>query len=91
MDFKFSDLGQLSAGSIVHVAIRGDGPNVRIFDASNFRAFKSGRQAHFYGGHAKRSPVNIQVPHSGHWFLVIDFGGYRGHASYSFEVLDPTG
>lgn len=87
MEFKYSDLGMLSAGDQVVVQITGDGPNVRIFDSSNFRAFKSGQLAHFYGGHAKRSPVAIQVPHDGHWTLVIDFGGYAGRANYTFQVV----
>jgi Domain of unknown function (DUF1883) len=91
VEFKYSDLGQLPAGSVVRVTIQGDGPNVRIFDASNFRSFQAGRDARYYGGHAKRSPVAIQVPHAGHWFLVIDFGGYAGRANYSFEMLRATG
>jgi hypothetical protein len=91
VEFKYSDLGQLSAGSVVRVIIRGDGPNVRIFDSSNFRAFSAGREARYYGGHATRSPVTIPVPHTGHWYLVIDFGGYAGRADYSFEVLSATG
>jgi hypothetical protein len=91
VEFKYSDLGNLSAGSVVRVSIQGDGPNVRIFDSSNFRSFSSGREATFYGGHATRSPVAISVPYAGHWYLVIDFGGYAGRANYSFEVLSAAG
>lgn len=88
MQFSTADLGSLSAGSVVHVAIRGGGPNVRIFDSSNFRAFKFGQRATGYGGHARRSPVSIQVPHSGHWHLVIDFGGLPGRASFEYQVVN---
>jgi hypothetical protein len=87
VEFQSSDLGYLSAGDVVRVTIRGDGPNVRIFDSSNFRAFKSGQRAKYYGGHAQRSPVAIQVPHAGHWHLVIDFGGYAGRAQFSVDVV----
>lgn len=87
MQFKYSDLGYLSGGDVVHVEVQGDGPNVRIFDGSNFRSFKAGQRAKFYGGHAKRSPVSISVPYAGNWYLVIDFGGYAGRANYSYQVL----
>ncbi|MGV0595114.1 DUF1883 domain-containing protein [Mycolicibacterium porcinum] len=87
MEFSTADLGYLSAGSVVHVTIQGDGPNVRIFDNSNFRSFKSGQRATGYGGRALRSPVSIEVPHTGHWHLVIDFGGLRGRASFSYQVM----
>lgn len=87
MNFSTADLGYLPAGSSLQVAIQGDGPNVRIFDSSNFRAFKSGGRAQYYGGHAKRSPVSIAVPHSGHWHLVVDFGGHSGRAKFSYQVI----
>lgn len=28
-----------------------------------------------YGGEAIRSPLNVEVPNSGHWFVVLDLGG----------------
>jgi hypothetical protein len=87
VEFKFSDLGHLSGGDVVHVVIRGDGPNVRIFDRSNFQSFKNGQRAEYHGGHAQRSPVAINVPYAANWFLVIDFGGNAGRANYSYRVL----
>lgn len=87
VEYTYSDLGNLPASAMVRVTIQGDGPNVRIFDSSNFRSFTAGGQAKFYGGHAKRSPVTIPVPYAGHWYLVIDFGGYAGRANFSYEVL----
>lgn len=91
MQFKYSDLGHLPAGSVVRVEIRGDGPNVRLMDSSNFRAFKNGGNGRAVGGRALRSPVTLTVPHTGNWYLVIDFGGYAGNATYSFQVLRATG
>jgi len=56
-------------------------------DSSNYSNFKNGRRHTFYGGHAKRSPVRIPVPRSGHWYVTIDLGGYTGTVRSSVNVL----
>ena len=91
MEYQAADLGNLTAGSVVRVAIQGDGPNVRIFDHSNFRSFEAGQSARYQGGHAVRSPVTIPVPYAGRWHLVIDFGGGPGRATFQYDVLLATG
>lgn len=35
----------------------------------------------------KRSPAKIPIPHSGHWYVVIDLGGYSGTVRSSVRVL----
>ncbi|WP_243313743.1 DUF1883 domain-containing protein [Fundidesulfovibrio agrisoli] len=87
MQFWYNDLGHRSGGEIVEVTLSGDAANVRLMDSSNFSSYKSGRQHRYYGGHATKSPVRLQVPHSGHWYVAIDFGGYRGSTRYSVRVL----
>jgi len=87
MKFQYTDLGQRSAGEIVVVTLSGNAANVRLLDSSNFSSFKAGRQHRFIGGHATRSPVRLQIPNSGHWYVVIDFGGYSGSVRSSIQVL----
>lgn len=87
MEFNYWDLGQRSRGEIVEVKLSGNAANVRLVDSSNFRAFKAGGNHKYYGGHATRSPVRLQVPQSGHWFLVVDFGGFAGRSKVSVQVL----
>jgi hypothetical protein len=87
MEFSYNDLGSLKGGEIVEVTISGNGPNVLLVDSSNFSAFKSGRRYTFYGGQATRSPVRLPVPRSGHWYLVVHFGGLQGRSRYSVQVL----
>jgi len=87
MKFNSWDLGQQPKGAIVQVTLSGTGANVRLFDGSNFRAFKAGRRAKGYGGFAKRSPVRLEIPRSGHWYVVVDLGGLAGRARASVEVL----
>lgn len=57
--------------------------NVRLLDDTNYQKYRTGQQYRYHGGFAEASPVNLIVPHEGHWHLVIDLGGYPGtiHAS----------
>lgn len=87
--FNYWDLGQLKRGALVRVALSGNAANVRLLDSSNYNAFKNGRRAHFYGGLVKRSPVEIPVPRTGHWYLVVDYGGRAGKGRAGVEVLPP--
>jgi hypothetical protein len=87
MNFTHYDLGNLSGGEMVEVTLSGNAANVRLMDSSNFQSFRSSRRHNYYGGHAKRSPVRLPVPRSGHWHVVVDLGGYSGSVRSSIQVL----
>ena len=87
MNFQHYDLGHLSGGEIVQVTLSGKAANVQLMDSSNFSSYKRGKRCRYFGGHAKRSPVRIPVPHSGHWHVAIDLGGYSGTIRSSVNVL----
>ena len=87
MQFTHYDLGNLSGGEIVEVTLSGNAANVRLMDNSNFQSFRAGRSHRYTGGHATRSPVRLQVPHSGHWYVTIDLGGYAGSVRSGVRVL----
>jgi hypothetical protein len=87
MDFHYWDLGQQPRGAIVEVSLSGNAANVRLLDRSNFSAFKNGRSHRCVGGHTTRSPVRMQVPQSGHWYLTVDYGGHAGRGRASVQVL----
>ncbi|MFN0132225.1 MAG: DUF1883 domain-containing protein [Phycisphaerales bacterium] len=87
MNFLHTDLGSLRGGEIVEITLQGNAANVRLMDSSNFSSYKSGRQHRYIGGQAKRSPVRLQVPRSGHWHVAIDTGGYRGRVRAGVRVL----
>ena len=61
--------------------------NVRLLDRYNFDRFKRGLAHRFSGGGATISPVRIQVPQAGHWFLVVDLGGRAGQVEASVRVV----
>ncbi|UCC85005.1 MAG: DUF1883 domain-containing protein [Gemmatimonadota bacterium] len=52
-------------GEIVEVTLRGNAANVRLMDSSNFRSYRAGRRTRYFGGWAKKSPAQLQVPRSG--------------------------
>ena len=52
--------------------------NVRLLDSNNFLKYRNGQQHSYFGGRAKSSPVNLKPPRSGHWYVVVDLGGYPG-------------
>lgn len=87
MNFNYWDLGQQPAGAIVQVSLSGNAANVRLFDTSNYNAFKAGHRATGYGGYATRSPVRFQVPRSGRWYVVMDYGGLPGRGRAGVQVL----
>ena len=61
--------------------------NVRLLDYSNFQKYLNGQQHSYYGGHAKNSPVNLRPPHQGHWYVIVDLGGYPGTIRASAEKI----
>ena len=91
MRFTHYDLGNLSRGTAIEVTLQGNAANVRLLDSSNFQKYRTGR-GHQYsaGGLARRSPVQLVIPHSGHWHITVDLQGLRGQVRSSIRVLpDP--
>lgn len=85
--FIHSDLGQLSRDDVVEVTLT-SGANVRLLDSSNLNAYRRGRQHRYQGGLARRSPVRLTVPRSGHWHAVVDMQGLRGSTRAGFRVIN---
>ncbi|MDD5169300.1 MAG: DUF1883 domain-containing protein [Syntrophales bacterium] len=77
MNFLQFDLGNRQGGEIIEVSLT-NGANVRLMTGSEFSNYKNGRQHRYIGGLAKRSPVPLQIPSSGHWYVVVDMQGLRG-------------
>lgn len=86
MNFLQYDLGNLKRGEIVEVTLS-SGANVRLMDSSNFNSYKNGRKHRCQGGLAKKSPVRLQVPNSGHWYVAVDMQGLRGSTNASVRVV----
>jgi hypothetical protein len=87
MQYTHYDLGHQSGGEFFEISLQGTAANVRLMDSSNFQSFKSGGRHTYQGGHFKQSPVRLQVPSSGHWYIVVDLGGYQGSVKSSVRQL----
>lgn len=87
MDFLHFDLGQLNRGDVVEVTLRGNAANVRLLDSSNFSSYRHGSQHRYYGGLAQRSPVCIEVPLSGRWYVAVDMQGLGGSTNAAARVI----
>jgi Domain of unknown function (DUF1883)/TIR domain len=86
LQFIHNDLGQRKAGEIVEVTLT-SGANVRLMNSSDFSNYKNGRRHHYIGGLAKKSPLRLQIPNSGHWHVAIDMQGLRGNTKASVRIL----
>jgi hypothetical protein len=86
VNFLKYDLGSRKRGEIVEVTLT-SGANVRLFTSSEFSNYRNGRAHRFIGGLAKRSPVHLKIPNSGHWYVVVDMQGLRGSTNASVRVL----
>ena len=89
MWYRYYNLGPQQEDSAVVVRLRGSAANVVLLDPVNFHRYRSGEGFLYTGGHYRHSPVRLQIPQDGHWYLVIDHGGYKGRARVEVEVLTP--
>jgi hypothetical protein len=82
------DLGQQKKGAVAIVTLDKQA-NVRLLTASNYSSLKSGRQFRFHGGRVTRSPARVPIPSNGHWYVVVDLGGFAGQVRASVAVEPP--
>jgi hypothetical protein len=86
MTFIHNDLGQRRRGEIVEITLT-SGANVRLMSSSDFSNYRNGRRHNYIGGLAKRSPVRLQIPSSGHWHVAIDMQGLQGSTRASVRIM----
>ncbi len=86
--FRFThyDLKQLRAGTIVEVTLSAVN-NVRLMTPANFQRFSEKLDFKYTGGVAKKSPVRIVIPDSGHWHMIVDAEGHAGLADSSVKMI----
>jgi hypothetical protein len=87
--YAFYDLGEQPEGSTVVVRLSGSRANVLLLDESNFFRYRVGQQFSYVGGHYSRSPVRLRVPQGGHWYAVLDLGGFAGRVRGAVSVHAP--
>lgn len=80
------DVGQCKRGDVIEVTLT-RGANVRLLDSTNLSKYRRGQQHTYYGGLAKRSPVRLAIPRSGHWYVAVDMQGLRGSTRASVRKI----
>ena len=90
MRYLYYDLGEQEQETWVVAHLRGSAANVILVDPPNFDRYRFGQFFQYTGGLCTRTPARLQIPHDGHWYLVIDCGGYRHHVhARAIEILAP--
>ncbi len=87
MRYTVYDLHQCDRGEQIQVTLQGSAANVRLMDSTNYNNYKNGRRHRYYGGLAKRSPIVLTIPRSGHWYVTIDLGGLIGTVRSAIRKL----
>ncbi len=90
MNYQRWDLGWVKAGTVVTVDLSGTECNVLLLTPSNFNKFHRGQAYEYYGGHFKKSPVQLDVPFAGQWVVVINLGGFSGSVSARVTYKEPV-
>lgn len=86
MNFLQFDLGNRTHGEVVEITLT-NGANVRLMSSSEFANYKNGRSHRYIGGLAKQSPIRLQIPNSGHWYVAVDMQGLQGSTRASVRTL----
>lgn len=89
MRFSFHDLGPQARGAEVIVRLRGSSANVLLLDQANFSLYRAGGPFVYTGGFQRRTPVRLEIPEAGHWYVVVDLGGFKGKTRGNVEVIGP--
>jgi hypothetical protein len=89
MRFAFYDLGDQPEGTVAEVRLTGRAANVILVNELNFTRYRAGAPFSYTGGHYQRSPVSLEVPEAGHWYVVVDLGGFGGRVRGKVKVLPP--
>ncbi len=76
----------LERGDVAEVTLDSQA-NVKLMGEGDFTAYRTGRSHRYYGGLAKSSPVELVAPHTGHWHVTIDLGGYSGNVRAGVRFL----
>jgi len=86
--FRFThyDLKAQRAGAVIEVTLSAVN-NVRLMTASNFQRFRETLDFKYLGGVAKKSPIRLTIPESGHWHLIVDMEGHHGLADSSVKMI----
>ncbi|WP_372673081.1 DUF1883 domain-containing protein [Amycolatopsis kentuckyensis] len=62
------------AGTRFQIDLNSGAMNVMLMDGPNFTAYNSGNEYYFHGGYYDSTPLVLQAPEDGWWYIVVDNG-----------------
>jgi Domain of unknown function (DUF1883) len=85
--FTHYDLKQQRAGVTIEITLSAVA-NVRLMTESNFALYKQAMKHQFLGGVARKSPIRLTIPQSGHWHVVVDMEGHHGQSDSTIRIVE---
>ena len=79
MKYLYWDLGEQQRDNGVVVHLGGSTANVILLDPVSFDRYRYGLSFRYTGGLHAGTPVRLEIPNDGHWYLVVDCCGYHHH------------
>lgn len=76
MRYLYYDLGEQEQETWVVAHLSGSWANVILLDSLSFERYRRGLPFMYTGGLCAQTPARVQVPRDGHWYLVVDCGGF---------------
>lgn len=86
VEYLWFDLEYCDGGTLYEVELRGSDANVRLMTADEFGAYCDGEAYEYHGGFYDYTPVVVEVPHDGFWYLVVD--AYRDRIKVRYTEVD---
>jgi len=77
----------LREGDVIRVSLDRKA-NVLLLDDEDYEGYRKGLWHRYYGGEARGPAVELPVPRSDHWHVVIDLGGFAGKVQAGVEVVE---
>ena len=87
MKYTLYDLKSCQQGQTVEITLEGNAANVLLLDSTNLQNYKNGRKYQYFGGHMTSSISQLPIPRTGHWYVVVDLGGFAGSVRSSVRVI----
>jgi hypothetical protein len=85
--FTHYDLKQQRTGVAIEITLSAVA-NVRLMTENNFALYKQAMKHQFIGGVARKSPIRLTIPQSGHWHVVVDMEGHHGQSNSSIRIIE---
>ena len=90
MNFLDFDLGRADSLSVAMVRLTGVESDVLLMRESDVSRYRASQSVEYWGGHYKASPIQIRIPSSGNWHVIV-IPGLGGQVRASVQLIRQAG